>query len=783
MSRSLQRGRGDDQPRHEHGHVEPGQRARPADEPTGARRPQPRRPASHEPRERDEREERRGAAEDEDRAVALRQRDEPAGRRERDRRPDRAHREEERRVAAGLAGGNDRREHGVAGRRDDAESGRGRDQPRRDELEARRQRDGEQARSEERDAEEEGRPELLRVADAARSDRERCRDEPERRQPDRRDRGLEAEHVLGVEDEERGQRGVRENPEDLGEEQRADVRPRRGLAVEADGMRAFDRLGGGDLRLGDPCESRKDEQRQQHRRGRERRPQGDLRQEAAGHEAEHRPGQEGDLLGARGACAPPGDEELGDERPVGRGDGVEADVDRGAEDRERQVRGRCPERDGRQAAGGDDAPAEDERQPRSGSPRAAPVAPVPDDERDGEPGAGVHEHHEPDQARRALDPVEEHGQVRGGDGPPGARRRRQRRRRRPGRGPGGARAGARPGRGCPAIGAHGLTKREGVRHDLERHRPRAEVRRVRDDRRLAEGRNADALCRPRPRARPAEMRAATQVGDHRDDPRASFPRQRDDVEQAIVRPGVRRDPEAERVEREVRDEELADAEQLGLPVARDADRDAVEAARSLEPGADGRPDVGRVRCPVARSRNGVEPDADPLDREVALRRARRRDEVDRARAAGGRELGRRADVEGDAERPRDVVRPPGGEKRELGRDERQVGGRMERSVPSQEDDAAIAELGPRSRELGDALRHPSLDAHAVAAERAGGRPENGVRAPEPARAPVRDENDVAGRRAPGQRAPSRKRHLCRDRTHVSPRYTSNSRSLHHCFTF
>ena len=121
---------------------------------------------------------------------------------------------------------------------------------------------------------------------------------------------------------------------------------------------------------------------------------------------------------ARCARSSSGREELRDERPVRGRYRVEADIDRCAEEREREVRGRSAECDREKPTGRHQAPAEYERKPTPSATHPTTVAPVPDHERDREARCSVDEHYKPDQARRALDVVEEDREVRRRDRPP-----------------------------------------------------------------------------------------------------------------------------------------------------------------------------------------------------------------------------------------------------------------------------------------------------------------------------------------------------------------------------
>ncbi len=159
-------------------------------------------------------------------------------------------------------------------------------------------------------------------------------------------------------------------------------------------------------------QGRERRQRQDHRRGCERRPERDVGQNAAGGQAEQAATEQGELLRACSAGAFTTREELGDERAMGGRHSVQADVHGRGEDGKGKVRGRVAERDGDQAACSEQAAAEDEGQPRAETLRSAPVAPVADHERHCESRAGVHEHHEPDQPGRVVDPVEHDREIR-----------------------------------------------------------------------------------------------------------------------------------------------------------------------------------------------------------------------------------------------------------------------------------------------------------------------------------------------------------------------------------
>jgi hypothetical protein len=97
-------------------------------------------------------------------------------------------------------------------------------------------------------------------------------------------------------------------------------------------------------------------------------------------------------------------------------DGVQADVDNGAEDGEREIGAGESERDGGKPSGRDEAAAEHEGKPAAATFGGPPIAPEPDGERHEQAGRRIDEHHGADLPRGVLDPVEQHRQVAGRHG-------------------------------------------------------------------------------------------------------------------------------------------------------------------------------------------------------------------------------------------------------------------------------------------------------------------------------------------------------------------------------
>ena len=110
------------------------------------------------------------------------------------------------------------------------------------------------------------------------------------------------------------------------------------------------RLAGRVARLHDRGER---EQRHEDGGERERRPRGDVGQCAAEGDADQAAGEQRELLSARRPGPPVERKALGNERPMNRGHGVQADVDDRAGRREEEVRRARAERDGGEAAAGD----------------------------------------------------------------------------------------------------------------------------------------------------------------------------------------------------------------------------------------------------------------------------------------------------------------------------------------------------------------------------------------------------------------------------------------------
>ena len=105
----------------------------------------------------------------------------------------------------------------------------------------------------------------------------------------------------------------------------------------------------------------------------------------------------------------------------------------------------------------------------------------------------------------------------------------------------------------------------------------------------------------------------------------------------------------EGVQREVGDEKLADAQQLGLAVARDAEPDSVKAECRRESRPNCGADVGRVRSlDSSPSRLRGDPTLTPSTARHPLRPVRCGYEIDRTGDAAGRELRRLGQVEWDA---------------------------------------------------------------------------------------------------------------------------------------
>ncbi len=83
----------------------------------------------------------------------------------------------------------------------------------------RRQGNGKQASAHQRDADEQQRAKELGALHPPGGEHRHRGDEAEARQDQRGPGQRQSEHLLGIEDEERGQRGVAHHPEPLGEEQ------------------------------------------------------------------------------------------------------------------------------------------------------------------------------------------------------------------------------------------------------------------------------------------------------------------------------------------------------------------------------------------------------------------------------------------------------------------------------------------------------------------------------------------------------------------------------------
>ncbi len=244
------------------------------------------------------------------------------------------------------------------------------------------------------------------------------------------------------------------------------------------------------------------------------------------------------------------------------------------------------------------------------------------------------------------------------------------------------------------------------------------------------------------------MRAPAEPTDRLEHARPPFPREAHDVQQTVVRACLRRHPKPEAVQGKVGDEQLADGQELGRAVAGDAESHPGETPCCPQRGTDRGADIGRVGRPVVRPRECVQADAYALDSPVIPRRARRRDEVEEARAPLRRELGGLTQVEGDAERAGDVIRAACGKDGELGRPERKIGRGVHRPVPTEEDDPPLSELRPLRGQLGQALRPVRLDPSAPPAQCPLRSLERLPGTPHAARASVRDEDHVATGRAP-----------------------------------
>src|SRR5215207_9574023 len=97
-----------------------------------------------------------------------------------------------------------------------------------------------------------------------------------------------------------------------------------------------------DMRLVDTEQGRERGERQEQGCGGERRPQCDIRQEAAGCQAEQPARQQRQLLCARRLCPLAAPEQLGNECAMSRRDRVQADVDGCSEGGEREIVDEAP---------------------------------------------------------------------------------------------------------------------------------------------------------------------------------------------------------------------------------------------------------------------------------------------------------------------------------------------------------------------------------------------------------------------------------------------------------
>ena len=223
----------------------------------------------------------------------------------------------------------------------------------------------------------------------------------------------QAEAPLGVEHEERGQRGVAEYPHRLSDEHLASARLARHLAQSCGGLVR--------LRVRGPLAEAQPARDEDGRHGRggehaggesEGGRGGRLDQRAAEGDRDHGPDEPGDLLRARGGRPAAVLDVVRDDRAVCGRERVEPHVDERRRKAEHDVRGAVPEPDGHQAARGQHGPAGDVR-------KAAPTAirPDPDRDRHAEAGDRVHHHHHADQRGGIVDPLEQNRQVGGREGP------------------------------------------------------------------------------------------------------------------------------------------------------------------------------------------------------------------------------------------------------------------------------------------------------------------------------------------------------------------------------
>ena len=692
--------------------------------------------------ERHERAEGRRAAEHEQRPVAARGGDEPAGRGEGDGRGDRADGEVERAVAALLAVRDQRREEREAECRDETEPGRSCEQRRGDGQQVGRGRDAEEADAHEHDPAEQQRP-LQRGAPhaAAGDDRRRGRD-PEGRQPERGLGRAQPELLLGVEEEERRERRVAEHPQHLRREEGGHAGPPgRGEVVPARARRPALAL--------DPAaaaararQGRQREEREEDGGHEERRPERDLGQGAADGDPCEPAAEERKLLRTRGPRSLGCSEPLGDECAMDGGDGVEADVDDGTGPGQHQVCARRARGRRDEATGAEEAPADDEGAPPARALDA--VAPDADDERHDEAGDRVDEHDGADEPRRIVDLVEEQRQVRGRDGAreTGAGRRRRERDEWEKREP--ARRGARGEVDGGGDGGHrpglAIEKAAGSRRISTGPVPMVVVSATTGQRPPVETRT---LARP-PRPDPAapDVGAAAHANEVRDECGAARRLDGDEVEEPVARVGVGSDAKPEREEREVDDEELVQARELGRVVALDEHGTGLEPREGRRGGLDTRAEVGRVDAVVARARDRVEADADALERVNGLPVRGRGDEVERADAALDGDARRGGEVDRDRQAVRNVVGPAGGEKRDLGLRPVDVRERVHRAVAAQQHDAPVG-LVHEVRELVQRRRHVRLDAGAPVAELPDGAVEDLAVAADAARVAVRDQHQMA----------------------------------------
>ncbi len=224
------------------------------------------------------------------------------------------------------------------------------------------------------------------------------------------------EAVLGVENEEGRQRGVREHPEGLGHEDLARALPSqrrphgyaRGLVVPRRGV----------LAEREPPAHQQGRHRchgQHAGRQRERRAGRGLDEGAADGHGDHGAHEPRKLLGARRGRAAAVLHVLGHDRAVRGVEGVEPDVDESGRQPQGHVGRAVAQAHRHQPAGGQRRPAGDE-----GEAAAAAIGPDADRDRHAEAGDRVDGHHRADQRRRVLDPLEQHGQIGGGESAAGA---------------------------------------------------------------------------------------------------------------------------------------------------------------------------------------------------------------------------------------------------------------------------------------------------------------------------------------------------------------------------